>query len=102
MSTNVPNLKQIGGGHRKNGQKFVDLMWNDPYMIFWQFPNNRTFHLEILDSTNMHQHLAVRHRIMVNCIFRFLFKNCTKFHIDLIQSKNRYDPENIYGIGVFS
>ena len=31
MSTNVPNLKQIGGGHRKNGQKFVDLMWNDPY-----------------------------------------------------------------------
>ena len=30
MSTNVPNLKQIGGGHRKNGQKFVDLMWNDP------------------------------------------------------------------------
>ena len=36
MSTNVPNLKQIGGGHRKNGQKFVDLMWNDPssYPIF--------------------------------------------------------------------
>ena len=33
MSTNVPNLKQIGGGHRKNGQKFVDLMWNDPIMI---------------------------------------------------------------------
>ena len=31
MSTNVPNLKQIGGGHRKNGQKFVDLMWNDPH-----------------------------------------------------------------------
>ena len=30
MSTNVPNLKQIGGGHRKNGQKCVDLMWNDP------------------------------------------------------------------------
>ena len=30
MSTNMPNLKQIGGGHRKNGQKFVDLMWNDP------------------------------------------------------------------------
>ena len=30
MSTNVPNLKQIGGGHRKNCQKFVDLMWNDP------------------------------------------------------------------------
>ena len=21
---------QIGGGHRKNGQKCVDLMWNDP------------------------------------------------------------------------
>ena len=33
MSTNVPNLKQIGGGHRKNGQKFVDLMWNDPVVI---------------------------------------------------------------------
>ena len=33
MSTNVPNLKQIGGGHRKNGQKFVDLMWNDPITI---------------------------------------------------------------------
>ena len=32
MSTNVPNLKQIGGGHRKNGQKFVDLMWNDPIL----------------------------------------------------------------------
>ena len=30
MSTNVPNLKQIGRGHRKNCQKFVDLMWNDP------------------------------------------------------------------------
>ena len=30
MSTNVPNLKQIGGGHRKNCQKFVDLMWNNP------------------------------------------------------------------------
>ena len=30
MSTNVPNFKQIGGGHRKNGQKFVDLLWNDP------------------------------------------------------------------------
>ena len=27
------SLKQIGGGHRKNGQKSVDLMWNDqlPY-----------------------------------------------------------------------
>ena len=34
MSTNLPNLKQIGGGHRKNGQKFVDLMWNDPYVMF--------------------------------------------------------------------
>ena len=33
MSTNVPNLKQIGGGHRKNGQKFVDLMWNDMLML---------------------------------------------------------------------
>ena len=33
MSTNVPNLKQIGGGHRKNGQKFVDLMWNDPGVL---------------------------------------------------------------------
>ena len=33
MSTNVPNLKQIGGGHRKNGQKFVDLMWNDPIIL---------------------------------------------------------------------
>ena len=30
MSTNVQNLKQIGGGHRKNGQKFVDLTWIDP------------------------------------------------------------------------
>ena len=27
MSTNVPNLKQIGGGHRKT---LVDLTWNDP------------------------------------------------------------------------
>ena len=34
MSTNVPNLKQIGGGHRKNGQKFVDLMWNGPLSSF--------------------------------------------------------------------
>ena len=25
MSTNVPNLKQIGGGHRKT---LVDLTWN--------------------------------------------------------------------------
>ncbi len=33
MSTNMPNLKQIGGGHRKNGQKFVDLMWNEPYLV---------------------------------------------------------------------
>ncbi len=32
MSTNVPNLKQIGGGHRKNDQKFVDLMWNAPIL----------------------------------------------------------------------
>ena len=32
MSTDVPNLKQIGGGHRKKGQKFVDLMWNDPML----------------------------------------------------------------------
>ena len=35
MSTNVPNLKQIGGGHRKNGKKFVDLMWNDPNSNVW-------------------------------------------------------------------
>ena len=34
MSTNVQNLKQIGGGHRKNGQKFVDLTWNDPILDF--------------------------------------------------------------------
>ena len=27
MSTNVPNLKQIGGGHCKT---LVDLTWNDP------------------------------------------------------------------------
>ena len=27
MSTNMPNLKQIGGGHRKT---LVDLTWNDP------------------------------------------------------------------------
>ena len=27
MSTNVPNLKQIGGGHRKT---LVGLTWNDP------------------------------------------------------------------------
>ena len=33
MSTNLPNLKQIGGGHRKNGHKFVDLMWNDPFVF---------------------------------------------------------------------
>ena len=33
MSTNVPNLKQIGGDHCKNGQKFVDLMWNDPNVL---------------------------------------------------------------------
>ena len=33
MSTNVQNLKQIGGGHRKNGQKFVDLTWNDPIWL---------------------------------------------------------------------
>ncbi len=32
----MPNLKQIGGGHRKNGQKFVDLMWNDPCGIIGQ------------------------------------------------------------------
>ena len=31
MSTNVANLKQIGGGHRK---KFVDLIWNDPGVLF--------------------------------------------------------------------
>ena len=30
MSTNVPNLKQIGGGHRKT---LVDLTWNDPFVI---------------------------------------------------------------------
>ena len=28
MSTNTPNLKQIGGGHCKT---LVDLTWNDPY-----------------------------------------------------------------------
>ena len=28
----MPNLKQIGGGHRKNGKKCVDLMWNDPIL----------------------------------------------------------------------
>ena len=28
MSTNVPNLKQIGGGHRKT---LVDLTWHDPH-----------------------------------------------------------------------
>ncbi len=27
MSTNMPNLKQIGGGHCKT---LVDLTWNDP------------------------------------------------------------------------
>ena len=31
MSTNVPNLKQIGGGHRKT---LVDLTWNDPGLNF--------------------------------------------------------------------
>ena len=31
MSTNMPNLKEIGGGHRKNGKKLVDLTWNDPH-----------------------------------------------------------------------
>ena len=29
MSTNLPNLKQIRGGHRKNARKFVNLIWND-------------------------------------------------------------------------
>ena len=40
MSTNVPNLKQIGGGHRKNGKKFVDLMWNDPSELTCHSDNN--------------------------------------------------------------
>ena len=26
----MPNLKRIGGGPWKNGQKSVDLTWNDP------------------------------------------------------------------------
>ena len=29
MSANMPNLKQIGGGHRKT---LVDVTWNDPYL----------------------------------------------------------------------
>ena len=49
-----------------------DIMFCPVYMmvdyICWQLPNNRTFHLEILDSSNMHHQLAVRHRVMVNCI----------------------------------
>ena len=28
----MPNFKIIGGGPWKNGQKSVDLTWNDPYM----------------------------------------------------------------------
>ena len=48
MSTNVPNLKQIGGGHRKNGQKFVDLMWNDPYQYPGSFiRNHRQFRVKV-------------------------------------------------------
>ena len=48
MSTNVPNLKQIGGGHRKNGQKFVDLMWNDPWARHREFIHLAGYFLGII------------------------------------------------------
>ena len=32
----VPNLKPIGGGPCKNGQKSVDLAWNDPAVTIRQ------------------------------------------------------------------
>ena len=55
MSTNVPNLKQIGGGHRKNGQKFVDLMWNDPAAIWWlqQLSFELTKFQQLLNSNHL-------------------------------------------------
>ena len=37
MSTNVPNLKQIGGGHRKT---LVDLTWNDPQVKTVRYRNH--------------------------------------------------------------
>ena len=30
----MPNFKRIGGGPWKNGQKSVDLIWNDPDVVF--------------------------------------------------------------------
>ena len=38
----MSNLKQIGGGHRKNGNKFVDLMLNDPKvrLMYVNIPQN--------------------------------------------------------------
>ena len=30
----MPNFKRIGGGPWKNGQKSVDLTWNDPIVFY--------------------------------------------------------------------
>ena len=59
MSTNVPNLKQIGRGHRKNGQKFVDLMWNDP-ITCRTFTLNMIHVLKFVSFSNI-MYLVLRH-----------------------------------------
>ena len=58
MSTNVPHLKQIGGGHLKNGQKIVDLTWNDPH---FQCRLVGSFTSPGIDTDRRHQRLLVSH-----------------------------------------
>ena len=76
MSTNVPNLKQIGGGHRKNGQKFVDLMWNDPAGAYFMAAMLDLRHLRPSGPTKFvfHRILRIRkhicrHKIRGSTIF---------------------------------
>ena len=72
----MPNFKRIGGGPWKNGQKSVDLTWNDPAAksandVFWDYSISVYFgasNTDIFSEQLLRRHIYAGANIIVRSV----------------------------------